>query len=31
MQQSYASLVPMQVDFTAYKVMEEIKNRFEKC
>ena len=31
MQQSYASVVPMQVDFTAYKVMEEIKNRFEKC
>lgn len=31
MQQSYASIVPMQVDFTAYKVMEQIKNRFEKC
>lgn len=29
MQQSYASIVPMQVDFTAYKALNEIKNRFE--
>lgn len=29
MQQSYASIVPMQVDCTAYKALNEIKNRFE--
>lgn len=26
---NYASVVPMQVDFTAYKLMKEIKERFE--
>lgn len=29
MQQSYASIVPMQIDFTAYKALNEIKHRFE--
>lgn len=29
MEQGYASLVPMQVDFTAYKAIEEMKKRFE--
>ncbi|MDO5760608.1 MAG: 5'/3'-nucleotidase SurE [Bacteroidota bacterium] len=28
--EDYAAVVPMQVDFTAYKVLENIKNRFEK-
>ena len=29
LENSYASIVPMQVDFTAYSALEEMKKRFE--